>query len=414
MGVVLTLALGSALECPSSPTEPSRGDVLRAKRTTQTARVGGTTHGEIAEKINAQVAAAGVPQRECGAHSLEELNQLTRDLFCHLSDALGAHYDGADGRKPRFGSIAEYEAAWAAEAASVAADATGGAHDALRAAKCAENLMLFTHHTTDEAKRALVHELGVTLPTLPALNATAHRDARVADTVASSYTCQTGHGMTAATDVGSDHVLPHWPKEVHYNGTGYGAYPFWAGGGGSGGHGAIEVWWSESKAAEKFWHESAYMSECQGYTGASPTPAYHLMTGVLGSAKGYLYTADESYCCESTGAPEDLSAPQSDFMDLMDKGDTYTVTTAYYTGEAQWYTMTLDHEPVSAFWYATTPDGLPLQQGEGGYGPNDPVPPGIFIYHEYNPDSFLETEHDESVFEVPRVCKTTTHKCQFP
>ena len=138
------------------------------------------------------------------------------------------------------------------------------------------------------------------------------------------------------------------------------------------------------------------------------------MTGVLGSAKGYLYTADESYCCESTGAPEDLSAPQSDFMDLMDKGDTYTVTTAYYTGEAQWYTMTLDHEPVSAFWYATTPDGLPLQQGEGGYGPNDPVPPGIFIYHEYNPDSFLETEHDESVFEVPRVCKTTTHKCQFP
>ena len=30
-------------------------------------------------------------------------------------------------------------------------------------------------------------------------------------------------GMTEAGVDGSDHVLPHWPTEVHYTGTGYGA-----------------------------------------------------------------------------------------------------------------------------------------------------------------------------------------------
>ena len=79
------------------------------------------------------------------------------------------------------------------------------------------------------------------------------------------------------------------------------------------------MWYSEAKAAEKFYHESTYLGECQGYSGANPAPAYHLMTGVLGSAKGYLYAADESYCCESTGKQEDLTPPQSDFMDLMTK-----------------------------------------------------------------------------------------------
>lgn len=102
-------------------------------------------------------------------------------------------------------------------------------------------------------------------------------------------------------------------------------------------------------------------------------------------------------------------------MDLMTKGDVFNVTTAYYEGAAQWYTETLGgSEAVTAFWYATDLDGRPLQQGEGGYGPDDPEGKGIFIYHEYDPDTFLETTHDESVFAVPSVCETTTHKCTFP
>ena len=43
---------------------------------------------------------------------------------------------------------------------------------------------------------------------------------------------------------------------MHYDGTGHGAYPFWLGAAGDGGSGPIEVWWSESQAAEKFYHET--------------------------------------------------------------------------------------------------------------------------------------------------------------
>jgi hypothetical protein len=41
------------------------------------------------------------------------------------------------------------------------------------------------------------------------------------------------------------------------------------------------------------------------------------MSGVVGAATAYLYTADESFCCVATGSPEDLAPPQSDFMDAM-------------------------------------------------------------------------------------------------
>ena len=34
-----------------------------------------------------------------------------------------------------------------------------------------------------------------------------------------------GHGIVEATRTGSDHVLPHWPAEVHYTGVGQGQRP---------------------------------------------------------------------------------------------------------------------------------------------------------------------------------------------
>ena len=134
------------------------------------------------------------------------------------------------------------------------------------------------------------------------------------------------------------------------------------------------MWWSEAQAAEKFYHSTCYMSEAgydissssgatrvegmqaaaalsvstkQGRNAASSssslrgsrhllqtppppppndddggssavsTPCYNLMTGVLGSAKAYLYTEDESFCCVATGSPEDLTPPPSNFMDDM-------------------------------------------------------------------------------------------------
>ena len=297
--------------------------------------------------------------------------------------------------------------------------------------------MIFSHHLPTPAQDALVNEQAVVLPTLPVYNEThaQHEDEEVAQTYEASYTCQSGHGMTEITTTHSDHVFPHWPTNAHYTGTGYGAYPFWGGGQGDGEHGPIEVYWSEEQAAERFYHEGCYLDEFGYGTGSSP--CFHLMTGVLGATKAYVYSADGNFCCESTGGRrrlqghrglqgppgppgggEDLSPPQSDFMDLMDfEGTTKNFETAYYSGDAYFYTETLSNEPVSAFWYATTPEGYPLQQGEGGYGPTQPVPPGIFIYHEYNHTSFLAEAGqaiDPSIFAVPDVCKTSTKTCAFP
>jgi len=77
-------------------------------------------------------------------------------------------------------------------------------------------LMLFAHHTPASAKQALVHEQGLVLPHMPAYAPSKHAAAPVEHQAvyASSYTCQSGHGMTSATVNGSDHVLPHWPAEV--------------------------------------------------------------------------------------------------------------------------------------------------------------------------------------------------------
>lgn len=76
--------------------------------------------------------------------------------------------------------------------------------------------MLFAHHTPAAAKPVLVHEQGLVLPHMPIYAPSKHAAAPVEhqQVYASSYTCQSGHGMTSATVNGSDHVLPHWPAEV--------------------------------------------------------------------------------------------------------------------------------------------------------------------------------------------------------
>ena len=67
-----------------------------------------------------------------------------------------------------------------------------------------------------QGKDALINEQGVSIPTLPVFNQThaEHEDEHVSHVYASSYTCQTGHGMSEAGVDGSDHVLPHWPTEM--------------------------------------------------------------------------------------------------------------------------------------------------------------------------------------------------------
>merc|ERR1712050_452602 len=194
----------------------------------------------------------------------------------------------------------------------------------------------------------------------------------------------------------SDHVWPHWPAEVHYEGKGHGAYPFWAGGGGSGSSAAIDVYWSEKQLAERFYHASCSMTEV-GYS--SDTACYHLFVGGQ----------------PGPGGSEKLAPPQSDFMDKMTLTGTESFTGDFYTGSTKHYLMQLaSSEAVDYFWYVTTDYGKPVEQGEGGKNRNDSSGKGIQIFHDYNTDTFESVTIDASIFEVPSICKTTSNTCTFP
>merc|ERR1711988_505257 len=67
-----------------------------------------------------------------------------------------------------------------------------------------------------------------------------------------------GHAMGTSTS-SSTHQWPDWPEELHYKAKAHGAYPFWWGGGSDSGTADLEVWYSEKKGAEKFYH-----SQCTG------------------------------------------------------------------------------------------------------------------------------------------------------
>lgn len=348
---------------------------------------------------------------------------MIRDMHCHFDDRLSSVYPEGDGRKRRHATIDDYEESWVREFEKIKADPS--TERPLKLAKCAEVLMLFTHHLPQSARDAFQKLDTFKLPSMPVYDETyaKHEDKEVAATYSGSYTCQTGHNMTGG-DM-SDHVLPHWPKETHYHGVGHGSYPFWLGTAGSGGSpGNIEAWWSETQQSELFYHETCYMSDVGYYPpdssgrGDVSTPCYNLMTGTLGEAKGYLYTATLDYCCISTGTPEDLSPSGSNFMDYMTLDKTVDITTDYYSGEGYHYIQRLGlAEAVTYFWYVTTPEGLPIQQGEGGLDASTPAGKGLFIYHDYNLTEWEENSNvaiDSSVFEVPDICKTTTTTCPMP
>jgi len=416
-------------KCPFAAMDATPKDVSRAKQVSNTQRKLGGFHGDIARKINDHVSKHQNPRKECENFSLEELNQLVRDLWCHMDSSLNEIYSRPtwhvlggrphiskphDLRRRRFETLEEYEQSWSKE--------NYEQKDILREAKCAETLMLWTHHLSEDSQQ----KLNNTLPIIPVYNQTS---ADTNDVYRNSFSCVTGHNLTAGHT--SDHKLPHWPTEVHYTATGHGPYPFWLGGGppptqedddstvgissncrGASGSSHIEVWWSEPKAAEKFYHASCSMKNA-GYT--KDVPCYHLMIGAQPNPQAYLYTEDESWCCNSQPSSggggsglnaEILSSVTSDFMDLMTlSSETSLYSGTYYKGKVKKYTMELPwSEPVSNFWYITDMDDNPVEQGES---------PQI-ICHEYNQTSFKATELSEDVFAIPDACKTTTKSCAFP
>ena len=402
----------------------NEADHRRARQTGPSERLRGRDAVDVAAKINAALRAAKTPLRDCETVSLTYAEAVLRILSDAADPALDAVY--ADGRKRRPSQRSRRPS-------------SDAAFRAKRDAMCAEMLMLWAHHLTEEARAELRHV--VRLPTLPVFNETLAEslDPETAAAYRRGFTCQTGHGIAEASADGSDHVLPHWPAEVHYTGVGHGAYPFWVGAEGAEGEAAVEVWYSERLAAELFSHEACYLGQIDS-TFTSPVPCAHLMTGTVhphgppppadddseptagasppAKAKAYLYSKDLQFCCKSSGSPEDLSAPKSDFMDKMTLDPNRTdVTTEFYDGPAKFFTMKLDKgELVGDFWYVTTPDGHPIQQGEGGTGPGQKVGHGNLVWHDYNLTDWAPPEEpfDPSIFQVPVVCEKTQRHCAFP
>jgi len=401
--LALTFQICVLAVCPLSLIKTSTSDFELARRTEQSGYVGGYDPSSISASINNYAKRSGWPMRVCTNFTNEELKDLLRTLFCHHSNDLQAIYkSGHDARARRFSTLEDFEQAWYQE------EVTSQDIDSLRDAKCADVLRHWAHHVPNDAKSLLMKQ-NITIPTLPTYQKDKHK--------VDAFNCITGHNMKIGVE--SDHQWPHWPAEAHYYGTGHNAYPFWLGPDGQGGSGPIEVWYSETKGAEKYYHQTCGMREA-GYS--SDVPCYHLFVKGQPNPMSYLYTKAEDFCClsnppqTSANPPrEHLAAPQSDFMDAMTLTGTINIKTEYYSGSGKNYLLTLpSSEPVTYFWYVTTPEGKPLQQGEGGKSPQDDSGRGIQIWHNYNVTSFQAMKLDDSIFAVPQVCTRTTHRCPFP
>jgi hypothetical protein len=262
----------------------SLADLARARTKKHSGAVAGPTTAEIARKINKHLESQALSLQACSSFSHEELNGIVRKMWGSFSTELQESYSNAekDLRFRREKTLADYEKRWATEDPIFKTKPDSA--ETLREAKCAEVLMLWVHHVPQMGKEALQ---GLTLPKLPDFNfQKVKHNPSLAARYTSSFSCVTGHNQQVNST--SDHKWPHWPAEAHYHGMGHGAYPFWMGGSGSGGHAPIEVWWSEKQHAEKFYHQSCAMSEA----GASKdAPCYHLMLGAQPNPTAYLYTA---------------------------------------------------------------------------------------------------------------------------
>jgi len=398
---IIGSCLGQDVFLASPSRTVSKADLVRAKSTKQGGRLGGSSPAEIADKINGHIVKLGLPTKECSEYTLAELNDFVREMFPHLNQDLNDIYGSAtDLRTRRFSTLAEYEKHWEEDAEH--------AVEVIRDAKCAEAVMLWAHHLSEGGKQVLSKK---ELPTVPVYDA----EKATSKTYESSFNCVTGHSMSA--DHTSDHVWPHWPEDLHYTAKGHGAYPFWSGGGSDSGTADLEVWWSERLQSEKFYHSTC----TQSYLGTG-VPCTHLLVGGQPDPKGYLYT--DSKCCTTEpssggfGPAQKLAASQSDFMDDFTYSGEVDFDGVHYQGKAKYYLMKLpSSQAVQDFWYFTDMNDMPVQQGEAGTGPTDqgyPASRGHTIWHDYDQSSFKYDAIDESVFEIPDICKSTSRTCAFP
>lgn len=391
----------------------SEQDLSRAHRVRPYTSLLAAGPADIATRLNQRLELLHEDLRDCHTFSLPQLDDLVETMWPHLSPHLQHIYTstagGIDLRAKRFASLQEYRRKWQIAVPE---------HDlsTIRDAKCAEVLLFYAHHLPEASRVAL---RGRTLPRLPVYSSKSATG--VAGPIYDeAFTCSTGHNMTLSST--SDHRWPHWPADLYYRGRGHGVYPFWQSVHGTSETGSadIEVWWSETHRAERFDHV-----ECHHWLIGDGVPCTQLM--LAGDVPtSYFYPQDRSSCCISDPLPDAdtkwgkasvLAPVQSDFMDLFAcEKNLVDFEGDYFSGRVRNCTLTLPPGgPVEKFWYMMTPEGLPVQQGEGGFSAHDVKPPvGHLIWHDYNQSSFSKDPMPASVFEVPEICRNTTEQCVFP
>lgn len=380
----------------------------------------GSDHSEIREKLNAalQSGAVAMPKATaCASFTLNELASLEEEFFHARSSELFT----SDLRAPKHGSLESLRRDVAEDLQYVVE--YPDVFEALRDSRCAELAMQWVHQLGSEARATftekrlpLLAEKG-TRDHAPVLIQAGHFT--VATKLTQKVTCQVGHDARAVQR-GTWEGFPAWPYEVTYNASGYGPYPFWTRGGGSGGSltgaGApIYTRWSSVLNAERLEHASCSTSALFGVD----KPCTHLF---LGNQDAYLFTQDESHCCKSSyaGYACHLTTMQRDFYKVFQTQevvDNYVSEHGYYSGKVKKYSMHLSNPSNFWFWYVTDMNDRPVEQGEGpcdmysSSGDRNCGGPPKMLFHQYDTESFSESVLDPQVFAVPEVCKNTQNEC---
>jgi len=248
---------------------------------------------------------------------------------------------------------------------------------------------------------------------------------------------------------------PNWPSTFHWEGTGFGPYPFWQFGFSDSASidgwvvnesfadgvydGAdLEVWHSTALQATKFYHALCRW-EWLGFKklGHQPCVAYQLNTfgleGVwyLATADANTRAPDEKFCCNSRFdgvQPVGLGTINRKFVENMKYFGEQEFNGRYYSGPSKLYILSMTwgnnticpecqympELPIDV-WYETTLDGKPLRFGElgqdiklDGYLHDTDLP---LIYEEMDITTLESDPIDDSVFKIPTKCSTTVHTC---
>jgi len=435
--LVLVLTIGTVCAaCPFAESKPTLRDLERASLATPKTSFTASGASAIRSSLNTHLAEGDLAypnHKTCEEFSLDELAELQHIMTCHHDDQLvalsGGTHREANLRAPRHPTHESLKIHLAAEHADVAADATGAVAAAVRDGRCHTIAMSWVHHLSADARVAMSN---LTMPLLPQMGVEEHtaslKAARVSEDLTAAVlgnltqtvTCQIGHEASIQKR-GTWEGFPHWPYEVTYNASGYGPYPFWAGGGGSGGTlsgpGAdIQTWWSAVLNAERLDHSSCSLSSL----GAADGPCTHLF---LNGSWAFLYNKEETFCCMSSApvqyTPCHLTRPQRNFMDVMTYNGVIDYTSEdglFKNIKAKKYSMHLTNPSNFWFWYVTDMDDKPLEQGEGPCDMYDQWgtrnycggPPKM-LFHQYHTSTFKSTTIDPAVFNRPEICKQTPY-----